>query len=307
MKHTLKITIILVILFFSAQIIGLYIINQYIDHAKTKEQGSIAAKELQFGNFIIERPPSQGIIGYILAGILIGTVLLLFLIKLKAVRIWKLWFFLSVWFLLTFALNPLVTPTFAWLIALIFALWKVLKPTLIIQNITEVFVYGGMGSLLVLIDGFKPWHALMLLLLISVYDMIAVWKSKHMITLAEFQTNSKVFAGLLIPYTRKKEKQEKRIKVTKAEKIIPAKQEVHNAILGGGDIGFPLMFAGVVMKDMMLQHTELLGFLITLIIPICVSTALLILFMKSQKGKFYPAMPFLTIGCLIGYGIVLLL
>lgn len=307
MKHTLKVTILLVVLFFIAQIIGLFIINQYIDHEKTQETGSIVANQLKFGNVIVERPPSQGIIGYIIAAILIGTLLLLFLIKLKAIRVWKFWFFLSVWFLLTFALNPLLTDKFAWIVALLLAVWKVLRPSPIIHNVTEVFVYGGLGSLLVLIDGFKAWHALILLLVISVYDMIAVWKIKHMITLAQFQTNSKVFAGLLIPYTRKKEKEKKRIKVTKTEKIIPAAPQVNNAILGGGDIGFPLIFAGVVMKDLMLVNTEWLGFLKTLIIPLLVSIALFILFLKSEKNKFYPAMPFLTVGCLIGYGVVLLL
>ena len=35
--------------------------------------------------------------------------------------------------------------------------------------------------------------------------------------------------------------------------------------------------------------------------------ALLILLMKGDKDKFYPAMPFLSVGCLIGYGIFLLL
>ena len=137
--------------------------------------------------------------------------------------------------------------------------------------------------------------------------MIAVWKLKHMITLAQFQTKSRVFAGLFVPYQKKKEKPIKIIKVTKTDKTIHRKKKVTNAILGGGDIGFPLVFAGVVMKDMMLVNTEWIGFLKTLIIPLCVSLALLLLFTKSKQNRFYPAMPFLTIGCLVGYGLVLLL
>ena len=46
-----------------------------------------------------------------------------------------------------------------------------------------------------------------LLILISVYDFIAVFKIKHMITLAKFQTKSKVFAGLFVPYRREKAKE----------------------------------------------------------------------------------------------------
>jgi presenilin-like A22 family membrane protease len=307
MKHTIRITIILVVLFFIAQVFGLFIINQYIDHEATEATGNVTAKDLYFGSMVVARPPSEGVIGYIIAGILIGTLLVLVLVKMKAVRLWKLWFFLSVWMLLTFAFNPLLTPRFAWIVAFILALWKVLRPSPIIHNATELFVYGGLGSLLVLIDGFKAWHALILLILISIYDMIAVWKIKHMITLAEFQTKSKMFAGLFIPYKRNKEEPAKRIKATKTEKIVPVEKAMHHAILGGGDIGFPLVFAGVVMKDLMLTNPQWIGFLKTLVIPFFVSVSLFILFYKSEKNKFYPAMPFLTIGCLVGYGIVLLL
>ena len=43
-------------------------------------------------------------------------------------------------------------------------------------------------------------QASILLVLISIYDMIAVWKSKHMITLAKFQLDTKSFAGLAMNY-----------------------------------------------------------------------------------------------------------
>ncbi len=76
---------------------------------------------------------------------------------------------------------------------------------------------------------------------------------------------------------------------------------IKTAILGGGDIGFPLIFAGVVMKDLMLVNPELIGFLKVLIIPVFVSIALLLLFLKSKKDKFYPAMPFIFAGCIVGF------
>ena len=78
------------------------------------------------------------------------------------------------------------------------------------------------------------------------------------------------------------------------------------AVLGGGDIGFPLLFAGVVMKGLMLNNAELIGFVKTLIIPVFVSLALLYLLVKGKKDKFYPAMPYLTAGCVIGYLVILL-
>ncbi|HHI04278.1 MAG TPA: hypothetical protein ENL45_01905 [Candidatus Woesearchaeota archaeon] len=290
MKHTLKITLMLILLFFLSQIVGLAITNQYIDHEKTAETGVTTWEELPYD---MERPPveeSSSFI-YILIAVILGTGLLMLLIKFNRINIWKFWFFLSVVFCLTIALKPFMRQEIALAISFVLALFKIVRPNIFIHNITEVFIYGGMAAIFVPI--MNLYAVFMLLLLISVYDMYAVWKSKHMVKLAKFQTSSKVFAGLSIPYKMpKKEAKKKAGKVVKIEKI-------KTAILGGGDIAFPLIFAGVVMKNT--------NFLTSLIIPVFVSAALLILLTKSEKDKFYPAMPFLSLGCLAGYGFVLLL
>ncbi|MBT4446697.1 hypothetical protein HOC96_05585, partial [archaeon] len=70
--------------------------------------------------------------------------------------------------------------------------------------------------------------------------------------------------------------------------------KVQSAILGGGDIAFPLLFAGVLLKDYSMTAA--------LIIPIFATAALSILFYYSKKGKFYPAMPFISAGCFVGLG-----
>ena len=53
----------------------------------------------------------------------------------------------------------------------------------------------------------------------------------------------------------------------------------------------------VVMKGLMLEEALLTGFLKTLIIPVFASLAFLILLLKGQQNKFYPAMPVLSLGC----------
>ncbi|MEM4337110.1 MAG: hypothetical protein QXG86_03835, partial [Candidatus Woesearchaeota archaeon] len=74
--------------------------------------------------------------------------------------------------------------------------------------------------------------------------------------------------------------------------------------LGGGDIGFPLIFAGVTMKGLIIKMTEFQSFFLASIICICATISLLILLIKSKKDRFYPAMPFISLGCFIGYAIV---
>ena len=293
MKHSIKVTIFLVIFFLLAQIIGLAIINNYIDYNASKQSGKIIFSNLPYD---LERPPIENktsSAAYILAAVIIGTVLILLLAKFKKPVWWKVWFFLAVIFALGIAFSAFINPLLALGIALILAYFKVFKPNFIIHNLTELFVYGGIAVIFVPVMNLTA--AFILLLVISIYDAYAVWKSKHMIKLAKFQSKSKVFAGFLIPYKPAKLSSEKMVKESKLK----------TAILGGGDVAFPLLFAGVVLQDLLLNNSINIAFLKTLIIPFCVSIALLVLLIKAEKNKFYPAMPFLSIGCLVGWLIIL--
>jgi presenilin-like A22 family membrane protease len=298
MKHTLKVAIALVLFFFLAQFTGLLIINQYIDHTRTVETKTVTYKPLPYN---IERPEvkNQSIsFIYITLAILIGTLLVLLLIKFNKPLIWKFWFFVTVWLTLAIAFAAFINNLIAAILALIFSILKLYKPNIIIQNLSEIFIYGGLAAIFVPMINLLA--AFMLLIVISVYDYISVFKTRHMIKLAKFQSKTKVFAGLLIPYDKK------RISYGPTPKSEVSEKKAKVAVLGGGDIGFTLIFAGVVMKGLMLKEAMLIGFLKTLIVPVFVSFALLILLLKGQQNKFYPAMPVLSLGCLLGYLVILL-
>jgi len=175
----------------------------------------------------------------------------------------------------------------ALLLASVLAVWKIFRPNFIIQTTTEMFMYGGLAAIFVPL--FSIWSVSILMVLIALYDAYAVWKSKHMITLAKSQTKAKVFAGLLIPYNASGKKLKKSSK----------KVKVKTAMLGGGDIGFPLIFAGVVLKEFGLWQS--------FIIPIFAAIGLAVLLYIGKPKKFYPAMPFIGVGCFIGLGVVYLL
>jgi len=307
MKHTLKVTITLLLFFFLAQFTGLLIVNQYIDHKKTAEKKEVVMKPLPYG---LERPEvkNQSIsFVYITIMILTGTLLVLLLIKFQKPIIFKIWLFTGVWFSLSIAFAAFINHFIAAALALLISVLKFYRHNIIIQNLSEVFVYGGLAAFVVNI--FNLFAAFMLLIVISVYDYVSVFKTKHMIRLAKFQSSSKVFAGLLIPYgdenaIAKEVKADVKVKPEIPE-IRQKKSKV--AVLGGGDIGFTLIFAGVVMKDLMLRETVLAGFLKALIIPSFATFALLLLLIKGQQNKFYPAMPVLSLGCVVGYLVVWLI
>ena len=284
MKHTLIITIILISLFLLTQIVGLKVISNYIVVKEVVKKEIVIEngreitrdvvveeevfEELPYG---IERPEIKEKTSYlqIFFAMAIATTLALILLKLQALRLWKLWFFLSVFFTLLIAFNAFVSQIVALFLALIFAVMKTFKNNVFVHNFSELFIYGGMAVIFVPVINLVS--IIIILFLISIYDYIAVRKTKHMIKLAKFQARIKLFAGLLIPYGNK------------------------SAILGGGDMGFPLLFSGVLFKTY--------GW-IALISVLTSAIALAYLLIKSEKNKYYPAMPFLTVGCMVGFIII---
>ena len=98
---------------------------------------------------------------------------------------------------------------------------------------------------------------------------------------------------------KKQKELAKNAKLTKNQKQKTKSMKVNLAILGGGDVVFPIITAGVVLRS--------LGLLPALIITACATLSLLALFLMAKKGKFYPAMPFITAGLLIGIGLAYLI
>ena len=322
MKHALSITLFLVATFFLAQLLGLFIVSQYVNISSSAAAGKTVVYDETYENahftpLMVENESTS--FWYILVGVFFGTLLFLLLVKFKTRRLWKLWFFLSVLFCLVLGFTPFVSlfyrtffsfvfpNTFltlsyytTLLLALVLTYLKVFKRNVYVHNFTELFIYGGLAALIVPL--LNLFSVTMLLLLISVYDAYAVWKSKHMVAMAQFQSEEKTFAGLFIPYIP-----------TEGGKAVLAKRTVLSsskkfgsqdasfagkvALLGGGDVAFPLLFSSVVLKTTT-------SFFSAFVISVCAAIALFLLLYYAKKDAFYPAMPFISAGCFVGYSLV---
>ena len=293
-------------MFLIAQFLGIAIIYNNIDTQQSSGEQTVF-KEIPF----LERPPVQENYSFlpIIFAVLIGTAFLLLLMKYNLTWVWKIWFLLAVVMALTIAFGAFIPYTIALLLALVFGFWKIFKPNFWVQNITELFIYGGLAAIFVPL--FNVFSVVILMVLIAIYDAYAVWKSKHMITLAKSQSKAKIFAGLLIPYSLKKNKAKishkiskikDKIKTTSKQKLkqkLKQKSTGRVAMLGGGDIAFPIIFAGVMLKEFGLWQS--------LIIPFFALAGLVTLLLIGKEKKFYPAMPFISTGCLIGLAIIYLI
>ncbi len=299
MKHSIKITVILIMMFLITQLIGLFVIHAYLSGI-TLPYGMEPPPE-------IKNETSISLISIIFSFI-IAITLFFILIKFKAETFIRIWFFVVTIIAIALSLNVIafkLTPLYASILAIILAIplayIKIFKRNILVHNLTELLIYPGIAA--VFIPILSLTGITILLLLISIYDIWAVWHIGFMQKMAKYQINNlKFFTGFFIPYAGKKEKE--KIKLIKEkyldksekfmnEKFKKAKIRVNLAILGGGDVIFPIITAGVFYK---VYNSFIPAFIIT----ITATLALLTLFMLARKGKFYPAMPFLTIGMYFG-------
>lgn len=304
MKHNIKITIILLVMFFVTQLIGLAVINAYSPHEElvyneeTQQMEIVnVTPQLPYGMQPPEDIQPEISLTTIITAFIIAILLIFLLTRIRAAIFLKLWFFFVVVIALGLAINPFIkslaqdyAPYVAVVIALPLAFYKIFRRNLIVHNVTELLIYPGIATVFVPI--LNIWTVIVLLLLISAYDIYAVWHSGFMQKMAKFQIQElKFFAGFFLPYVSKKDKA--RIIEAKSQgKKGLGKIKVNLAILGGGDVVFPIITSGVVLR--------MWGFPQAILVSIFATLSLLWLFMVAKKGKFYPAMPYITIGCLLG-------
>ena len=305
MKHNLKITLLLLLMFLTTQIIGLYVVNHYstikIINGKAVQ---VSAPNLPYGMQSPEIKQNRDfnqIFLSILLAFVVSIVLLFLLIKLKTKVVFKFWFFTVVVIALGISFGAFFPQIkYVSLISLAFAIplafFKIYKPNFLIHNLTELFIYPGIAAVFVpLLDVFT---LSILLILISLYDMWAVWHSGVMQKMAKYQINKlKIFAGFFIPYVSKKV----RLKMKKMKKSELKKKKIkaNIAILGGGDVVFPVIAAGVLLKTF--------GIFSALLVILGACLGITYLFVFAKKKKFYPAMPFISAGIFIAIGISYLL
>jgi|SRR3989338_2646635 len=298
-------------MFLFAQLLGLAVIHAYSPQQEQVVNATTGAIEdvittppLPYGMQPPEMQPRDAFTSIIIS-IIIATLILFFLMKKKANLLLRIWLFSVVTISMAIVFNAFLSKLsflsnvqmLAFVLAFPLAFYKIFLPNKITHNLTELLIYPGIAAVFVPI--LNIWAAAGLLVAIALYDVYAVWHSGFMQKLANFQMQQlKVFTGFFVPYVAKKDRakiarikalpQKERGRILKRLKI-----KVNLAILGGGDVTFPLIFAGVILRAS--------GWIPALLISVISTVALFLLFAFAKKGKFYPAMLFLSPACILAW------
>ncbi len=161
--------------------------------------------------------------------------------------------------------------------------WWLRWPTILNQDLCLILGMAGIGSILGL--SLDPLMVALLLVFFSIYDFIAVYKTKHMIRMAKEMIESRAILAFLIPPDISGFRES-------LEKIEPGGKFL---ILGGGDVVFPLLFATSLVSQ---------GILDSLIVATFSLIGLFagFYFFTTQKVRQpIPALPPIALFSIIGY------
>ncbi len=260
-----------------------------------KENKTITIVKTNYSQPVVgERPQEKDLGAFIYIAIAIGvaTILSLLLLKTKEKFSWRLFMFLAFFVAMSSFFGVYMNKILALFLGFILSFIFITFPIPIFLILSHIFAIPGI--VVIFAPLFSPIWAIVLLVTISIYDYISVNITKHMVTLAK-ESSKKVFVGLVIPHSARD--------LTKKPKIESAKQTKKKmSILGGGDIAFPAIFAGSA-ADYFYKMTlsKFTAFIFASFISIGAALGLSLLFFFSNKDKFYPAMPPITIGSVLGF------
>lgn len=232
---------------------------------------------ISFGNFI----------GYFLFATLV-VLLIVYLPKMKRLRggIYKFFFIFSAAYGTLIVLSLFFSDTLTLLLTSILIFLWLRSPKVILHDLLMVFGLSGIGAIFGL--SLEPKVVLWLLVVFSIYDFIAVYKTKHMIKMAKSMLGKGAIMGLISPQKISGFLEDSR-------KIKPGENFL---ILGGGDVIFPLIFSASLLSQgigdaLIVSFFSLMGLVLSFSI-----------FVFARKRQPIPALPPIALLSIIGYIII---
>jgi presenilin-like A22 family membrane protease len=187
---------------------------------------------------------------------------------------------------------PYTTSTFLAIIAAAILIVALIKhPEWYIINLCGIIV--GVGAIGLFGISLSIFLVIILLIGLSIYDAISVYKTKHMIDLADAVMDLKLPVMLVVPKTR----QYSILKETKGLKEkLEEKEEREAFFMGLGDIVMP----GILVVASFYNIADN-GFLIALSVMLGTLVGFAVLMTVVIKGKPQAGLPYLCSGAILGY------
>ncbi|MBS3065253.1 MAG: hypothetical protein J4451_02000 [DPANN group archaeon] len=232
----------------------------------------------------------------LLVAIAIATIILILFLKyFKSPASAKL--FLAL--ILFVGINIVFDAFFPSLIALILTIFvlsaRFLKPNVFTHNLVFFLALAGVGARLGTL--IRVELVIGLLIILSIYDYIAVFKTKHMVSMFKDMLQKGIPMGIVIPeHPSHMSRDISEVSTSKLKE----KTKKSFMMLGGGDLAFPALFAVSALAQYGL--TQALGVVFGSLAGIVIIHWLIV----SKKFRALPALPPLAATAILGFLISLL-
>jgi presenilin-like A22 family membrane protease len=221
---------------------------------------------------------------YFLPLFMLATLIIIYILKYvkKAWLIQGLFYLAILEGLFVFSQAYFTYPAYWYFLGFIIIVWLIYQ-NIFVHNVAIVFAVSAIS----VIFGFSlsPSMAIVILLVLALYDFWAVYKTKHMVTMFKGLAEAKVHFSLIIPENFK----------GIFTKVKDVKMGSNFLFLGTGDLAIPAIFVVSAMKiSLVTAFFTSLGSVFGLII-------LYTLFVIQEHREPMPGLPSIIMGALLGY------
>lgn len=220
----------------------------------------------------------------------IGTAVVLGLIRIAHGGLFLRFFFLFALFAgVITTLGVFTSQTQAFFLSVILIFSYIIWPYIWLHDLVLILTLPGIAALIG--ASLNPWTVVALLIVMSVYDFVAVYKTKHMVKMAKAMIAGRAIFAMIFP--------------EKAEGFVENIDNAHPGegfmMLGTGDFVFPLILASSALSLNFLAPWLVLGFsLLGLFI-------MHLIFFSQKIRRPMPALPPLVAFSIIGFIITILI
>jgi presenilin-like A22 family membrane protease len=251
------------------------------------------------GLVVFDNPDDPFNVAYFFLTLLVVTAVLLVVAKFWKKRVVQIIVLGSVGYVVFFVFYPLLAFVVPELFALVFSIGAVSALVALLVKYPEWYVLDlcgvllGAGSIAMLGISLSIFLVIVLLVGLAVYDTISVYKTKHMIDLADVVLDLKLPVMLVIP----KKLGYSMVRETKSLKEkLQAGEEREAFFMGLGDVVMP----GILVASAFYSITSG-GLIVALSVMIGTLAGFGVLVTFLLKGKPQAGLPFLCSGAILGY------
>ncbi|MCK5123396.1 MAG: hypothetical protein KAQ87_04605 [Candidatus Pacebacteria bacterium] len=233
----------------------------------------------------VYQPVEIGVFQFLVSFLIATLLMLLFLKILKGKLMFEVFFSGAIIFGAQGPLGIIFVKFTAFLGAIAIVALRFIYPRIWTQNVAIIIGIAGIAASLGM--SIKPLMALIILILLSVYDIIAIYKTRHMIKLFKGMAKRGAVLALVIPkgFSSWFHKFE----------IIKPENKNEFIFLGTGDLALPIFFAVSAFSQginfsLFIIFGAVIGFIINHLI-----------FINQKEKKPIPALPAIAFFSILGY------